>query len=43
MKFFTVRVGALVYRDLQLCSCDAIIAAMNRFPAATGISAKLEK
>lgn len=43
MKFYTVRVGSLMYRDLQASSIDAVIAAMDRFPNATRISAKLEK
>lgn len=42
MKFYIVRVGNLVYRDLQLCSIDAVIHAMDRFPGATRITAKLE-
>ena len=42
MKFYTVRVGSLKYRDLQTCSIDAVLAAMARFPNATRISAKLE-
>lgn len=40
MKFYIVTVGALSYRDLQMCSIDAILHAMDRFPGATRISAK---
>lgn len=40
MKFFLVRVGGLTYRDLQPSSCEAILAAMHRFPHATRISAR---
>jgi hypothetical protein len=42
MKFYIVRVGNLVYRDLQSCSIDAVLHAMDRFPSATRISAKVE-
>lgn len=41
MKFYLVRVGNLVYRDLQACSIDAVIHAMDRYPGASRISAKL--
>lgn len=41
MKFYIVRVGTLTYRDLQPSSCDAILAAMSRYPGASRISARL--
>lgn len=41
MKFYIVRVGNLAYRDLQPSSCDAILAAMCRFPRAIRISARV--
>jgi len=41
MKLYLVRVGALTYRDLQPSSCDAILAAMSRYPGAIRISARL--
>lgn len=43
MKIYFVRVGNVAYRDLQPSSCDAIIAAMRRFPGATRISARVWK
>ena len=43
MKFYIVTVGALQYRDLQSCAIDAIIKAMERFPGANRISAKLSE
>lgn len=41
MKFYLVKVGNLRYRDLQPCSVDAVIAAMDRFPGARSISVKV--
>jgi hypothetical protein len=41
MKLFLVKVGNVMYRDLQLSSCDAVIAALNRFPGAGRIVVKL--
>lgn len=41
MKFFLVKIGNLRYRDLQPSSCDAVIAAMNRFPHARSIVVRL--
>ena len=41
MKFYIVTVGALSYRDLQSSSWAAIEHAMDRFPGAERITAKL--
>lgn len=41
MRFYIVRVGALTYRDLQACSIDAITHALDRFPNARRVSARL--
>ena len=41
MKFYIVKVGNIKYRDLQPCSVDAVIAAMQRFPNASRISVKV--
>lgn len=43
MKFYIVTVGALSFRDLQPSSIDAILHAMDRFPGAQRISARLAK
>jgi hypothetical protein len=43
MKFYIVTVGALSFRDLQPSSIDAILHAMDRFPGASRISARLAK
>ena len=40
MKFYIVRVGNLMYRDLQPSVWDAIDKAMRRYPDARVISAK---
>lgn len=41
MKFYLVKVGNLMYRDLQPSGIDAVIAAMYRYPDARYISAKV--
>lgn len=41
MKFYIVTVGNLSFRDLQPSSIDAILHAMDRFPGATRITARL--
>ena len=40
MKFYIVKIGNLIYRDLQPSSVDAVIAALHRFPDARCISVK---
>jgi hypothetical protein len=41
MKFFLVKVGNVMYRDLQPSSCDAVIAAISRFPGARRVVVKV--
>lgn len=41
MKFYIVKIGNLIYRDLQPSSVDAVIAALHRFPEARRISVKV--
>lgn len=41
MKFYLVKIGNLMYRDLQPTSVDAVIAAMSRYPSARCISVRV--